>query len=269
MAGILSSVLYFQDGMLCTKLPLDENLEASVSRAESWRRARIQSGSQLAFPRTAFSSRGRPACAVAQAQRCRTVSAPNCLDADGSSLLASAEAASLGSVDPPQASPASTGAPSGGEGPAGSTQSSSAASSPEKPRASPASADGVEGQDDDGANSGAEADGDHGQHGSDDAHSAAGGDGVEGGAEADADQGQQGSDGAHSGGAEADGDHGQQGLDSGDFRAQFESVVDEIRSLKEKLKGDGLSGNEHTQLKVLVEKLSGLKRFIVPVGDVA
>ncbi len=207
--------------------------------------------------------------AVAQAQRCRTVSAPNCLDADGSSLLASAEPASPGSVDPPQASPASTGAPSGGEGPAGSTQSSSAASSPEKPRASPASADGVEGQDDDGANSGAEADGDHGQHGSDDAHSAAGSDGVEGSAEADADQGQQGLDGAHSGGAEADGDHGQQDLDSGDFRAQFESVVDEIRSLKEKLKGDGLSGNEHPQIKVLVEKLSGLKRFIVRVGDVA
>ncbi len=48
-----------------------------------------------------------------------------------------------------------------------------------------------------------------------------------------------------------------------------ESVVDEIRSLKEKLKGDGLSGNEHPQIKVLVEKLSGLKRFIVRAGDVA
>lgn len=48
----------------------------------------------------------------------------------------------------------------------------------------------------------------------------------------------------------------------GDIEAQVKTVGDELRVLKEKLKGDGLSGkkvNDHTEVKVLVAKLTELK----------
>jgi elongation factor 1-gamma len=48
----------------------------------------------------------------------------------------------------------------------------------------------------------------------------------------------------------------------GDVEADIKAVGDEIRALKEKLKGEGLSGkkmNEHPEIKTLVAKLSELK----------
>merc|ERR1711972_340436 len=48
----------------------------------------------------------------------------------------------------------------------------------------------------------------------------------------------------------------------GDVAEQAQSVGDEIRTLKEKLKGEGLSGkkiNDHAEVKSLVEKLNALK----------
>merc|ERR1712039_838484 len=48
----------------------------------------------------------------------------------------------------------------------------------------------------------------------------------------------------------------------GDVEAQIKSVGDDIRALKEKLKGEGLSGkkiNDHEQVKSLVAKLNELK----------
>lgn len=50
--------------------------------------------------------------------------------------------------------------------------------------------------------------------------------------------------------------------DSGDTQAQITAVGDQIRTLKEKLKADGLSGkkvNEHEEVKALVAKLQELK----------
>jgi len=50
--------------------------------------------------------------------------------------------------------------------------------------------------------------------------------------------------------------------DGGDLEAQIKAVGDEIRVLKEKLKGEGLSGkkvNDHAEVKGLVAKLNELK----------
>merc|ERR1712139_99463 len=47
-----------------------------------------------------------------------------------------------------------------------------------------------------------------------------------------------------------------------EVEAEIKAVGDEIRALKEKLKGEGLSGNkinQHEDIKALVEKLSSLK----------
>jgi len=52
------------------------------------------------------------------------------------------------------------------------------------------------------------------------------------------------------------------GASGGDVEAQVKSVGDEIRTLKEKLKADGLSGkkiNDHDEIKSLVAKLTELK----------
>jgi len=46
------------------------------------------------------------------------------------------------------------------------------------------------------------------------------------------------------------------------LEAQIKAVGDDIRVLKEKLKGEGVTGkklNEHPEIKTLVEKLGGLK----------
>merc|ERR1711920_1161882 len=57
----------------------------------------------------------------------------------------------------------------------------------------------------------------------------------------------------------------------GDADAQIKAVGDEIRALKEKLKGQGLSGkkiNDHEEVKALVGKLNELKAA-APSGGVA
>eukprot|EP00443_Scrippsiella_acuminata_P029731 CAMPEP_0115189894 /NCGR_PEP_ID=MMETSP0270-20121206/11748_1 /TAXON_ID=71861 /ORGANISM="Scrippsiella trochoidea, Strain CCMP3099" /LENGTH=395 /DNA_ID=CAMNT_0002603095 /DNA_START=22 /DNA_END=1206 /DNA_ORIENTATION=- len=56
---------------------------------------------------------------------------------------------------------------------------------------------------------------------------------------------------------------------SGDVEAQIKAVGDEIRTLKEKLKGEGLSGkkiNDHAEVKQLVEKLNALKTAAPAAG---
>merc|ERR1712176_930093 len=56
---------------------------------------------------------------------------------------------------------------------------------------------------------------------------------------------------------------------SGDVEAQIKSVGDEIRVLKEKLKGEGLSGkkiNDNEQIQTLVAKLVELKAKMPAAG---